>query len=461
MFNFNSWIHIDLFIFLVQMIIVFVFYKKNKKIIGSINAFGLALSGYVFITPLGLFPVAVTVTSRSGEVIRDLFWHFKIIIGMSINDIIILFYLFFIILYSANLLLKRSLFILTFLLALLYILGMLSTLNAPFEIDIKQLLNTTRTFLLIFIGLFLSYRLSRLKNDDWLLKYFLFLTSITILSIISMLLLEADAKGVRYWTHSIIQSQGAVPLFSMILLYLMFSNIFKHLNNVKKLFLFTLPFVIAIGGGVKGMMMVILLLLIAKFLSLLENFKLLLLKSIKNKINLIMIITLLPTTIIAVNYFFFNITAIDTRLFQVLNSMQTLYNQGISSMFFGIGWKQWYIEIIKFPFIDYGAWTPEEIATDGAKSAIQLLPYSLIRSVGLVGFIIMIVIIVKIASSNKQSDITSIKLKKFFIFFFLGADLFAIPDILPEVALFDTIILFSIYFQFINSKLKKRDNTCL
>jgi hypothetical protein len=166
----------------------------------------------------------------------------------------------------------------------------------------------------------------------------------------------------------------------------------------------------------------------------------------RSRVFLFSMVLLMPSAIILVNQVLFGISAIDTRNFQILNSMKTLYEGGPLSSLFGIGWRQWYFEYYEFPFIDQGAWTENELVAEGMKNSIQIIPYSLLRSVGVLGVLVALIFLWRSHGPVYKRENRSNVCRNFYLTFFLTSEILTIPDTLPEVALFSSVMIFALAY---------------
>lgn len=446
MLSFGIWIYVDVLVLLLQLGMCRLFFSAQKRRFGSVNTLGMVLSAFLFVAPIGLFPVGLSWVSERDSVFRDFFWHWKIPGGMSFCDVLILGAFCVVMVASRrDLFRKRFLAISIFPLAV-FLLGCLSLVNAPLPIDFKLALNSTRTFMLVGIGAALAYRLTQRAGEGWIQPYLLFLVKVNALSMASMLLLEYDAKAVRYWASSVVQSQGATTVAIIVTTYLLYSQLFANLRPRMRWALYGFVLLIAIGGAVKGLIFALMLLLAGRVAIGIPYVRGAASILFRSRVFLFAVILLMPSAIILVNQVVFGIGAIDTRSFQIVNSTQTLYEGGPLSSLFGIGWRQWYVEYYEFPFIDQGAWTADELVAEGMKNSIQIIPYSLLRSVGVLGLLVALIFLWRSHGHVFKRENRFNVCRDFYLTYFLASEILTVPDTLPEVALFSSMMIFALAY---------------
>jgi hypothetical protein len=74
------------------------------------------------------------------------------------------------------------------------------------------------------------------------------------------------------------------------------------------------------------------------------------------------------------------------RYYQIVNSIKTIFNNGVAVLLFGIGWGQWYLIYEPFPFIDYMSGPRFEVEERVARFMISVPAVPVLRSIGLIGF---------------------------------------------------------------------------
>lgn len=449
--NIDSWNRVDILIMVAQCIILISFYMKNKKLLGNLYATTLCLSAWLIITPIGLIPVAIINTDRS-NVFRLVFWEFKIG-GLSINDILIIslffvLFLHFLLRYNQKVDINFYKIIYAFIIS--FFIGCVSSLLSPKGVDFERFLIVGRYFLLILIALFSTLLVNTQNSNIWLKKYILLLLKISILSILSLAILSTDYRPNRYWTYAWLQSQESQSIFILIFAY----GLFIVRNSLKKILLIMLGLFPALVGYKYSIYIIILCLVLNLIMYLLK--KPLYEKIIKNSIRYGPILLIL-FPIIIIQYFVINYSdmgSLSTRYYQFINVWANLKEEGFLSLIFGIGWNQWYYIYYPFPFLDLGAWTDDQIYSANWKYSVQILPFSLIRSIGILGLFVWLygVITTLKLFYNKYLNNDKRYISFYFVIlvFYIQTYLY-FPDVLPEGILNISIIVNGLLINTANS----------
>jgi len=432
------WIVVDTLLLTLNIIYVGVkvFYLSRQIPLTTKIAIFLLVLFFVF--PLGLMPVGVRSLVDLLDIPRNWFWHFKVT-GVALADLLLI--LFFIMGFSKLFLkLRCNKYIFAYCLfaILIFFQGVFSAFYFNQDVDVKNILNALRSFLIIIYFLYFGY-LSISTNGYKIFKLLsscLFVTF--IISFFSMIMLKAEFRATRYWIPAMLQSQQYVSVIPF--LFIIFGVSRKESGeNLWHFRMWSIAAIAMLFMGYKAFYLLIVLFIIFYL------FSKLLLKVMRKSwgIVLFIFIILLQPLMLFINYTYMGIAAIDTRAFQVLNSMKTLQNSGIMATLFGIGWGQWYTLYFDFPTIDHGAWTVEQLLDESRKFSIQLVPFSLVRSIGLVGFILVFLAIAlyiwKISKAIKSNKCYSYII---FVTILINLSTFiAIPDVLPESIAFSAFFV--------------------
>ena len=316
---------------------------------------------------------------------------------------------------------------------------------APFGPDGKTLLTALRPLSLILVG-WVTGASAAQKRDviEWLPALLSDLCIHTIAGAASMMMLSEEFRNDRYWISAILQSQIANDVAISLLL---------------------IP--IASGGAIRARTLALVTALICTLGGYKVNFFFLpalagiylagnMMKGSKadahKSYSLVifafgamlavgLIVPFVVTFYLADNGL--EDDAIGTRYYQVLNVMETLYKSGPFALCFGIGWNQWYAVVEKFPFLDLGAWTQDQIENPFAKFSVQLVPFSLIRSTGFIGLASMFVMLVRCGSQavwnviEFRGDLVRI----FCLMVFHSLQLLCVPSLLPEGAFLNALVV--------------------
>lgn len=436
--NINSWILIDtlLLAFNFAYVVSFVFLKKTG--IDTTAKATVFLLTILFIFPLGLMPVGILPLVDLLTIPRNWFWHYKIIFGLAFGDALtIILFLFAVLNFVLQKNIKKQILIAFICVIFIYFHGIFSAYFIASAVDFKNLQNATRSFLILVSFLCLGFSCADrqgLKLVD-IVSNCLFVT--LAISTISMLLLNSDFRAVRYWTSAILQSQQYVSVIPFLSIYFYVKRQ-EPGKNQRHFRSWILAGVGLLFFGYKAFYIIIIALIIFHLFS----------KQILNLgrfwgMTMFLLVILTQPLLLYFNFYFGGDGAIDTRLFQVLNSMKTLEESGLSAMLFGIGWGQWYALYFDFTSVDQGAWTLEQLFDDSRKHSIQLIPFSLVRSVGIVGLIsALIVISLYLRKLCKKN--TYIPKFEYLVFGMVLINLttfLAIPDVLPESLAFSAFFV--------------------
>jgi hypothetical protein len=144
------------------------------------------------------------------------------------------------------------------------------------------------------------------------------------------------------------------------------------------------------------------------------------------------------------------LTILGAHQLNFLGESGALYTRALQAQFvtealdtpikvlFGLGWDVPYAKIYAFGPFDGGAWDSREVAT-GLARAVQIVPFSLLRSVGVVGLILMsimgVLFVIRIlgASLVKKRVLNwKINVGLILVFVTFFSVLFSGTDVLPE-----------------------------
>lgn len=428
----NDWIFLDVLIILIN--VLFVLYKL-KSLKGSsiffvrVAIFFLLL---LFIFPSGLMPVGILPRVDPNFIPRN--WYFHLKVGpFGIADIAtILFSSICIFNFMRTWRMNRFLLMALMFFTVIFLAGNISAIFLSIDIDYQNLLNSARTFLIIILFFYAGYIVMKSVGEHGIEIMSSCLWVTFILSFVSMILLDSDARAVRYFVPAMLQSQQFVSIVPFLTLY------FFIKRNEKEVFyrhfrLWGTAAVMMLFMGYKAFYILILVFIVGYIVS-----KLRITSKGTSAILLMLFLIISQPFFLYLNFIFEGFNAVDTRAFQVVNSMATLQERGLMSLLFGIGWSQWYTVYFDFPTIDYGAWGANQLASDDAKYSIQLAPFSMIRSIGIVGFFaVMAASIIYIRKISKIK--MSLKNDGFILCGIVAINLvglFSVPDILVEAAAF-------------------------
>lgn len=397
----------------------------------------IVVIGFFFVFPIGLIPVGVLASVDRLSVPRNWFWHAKVMLGMSTGDFLLLLVL---VMAGIHAILHRHKKNVAWsflgLILILFAIGVFALLGSEGEIDLKNLFSATRTF--IFIAAFFYLGSSRKNAESIMLGTSTVLLITFFISFCSMNLLDPYYRAIRYWVPAMLQSQqfvSAIPFFAIyfaargdkpiharawisccvLMLFMAYKAYY--------LFLIVLLFYALLFGRNRQQQ---------PGWWLFCTFAFLLLQPIIVLANIFL------------SAFIGGIPAIDTRAFQVLNLYLTFQDKGFLAWVMGIGWGQWYQIFIPFPAVDEGAWTVDQLFDDERKFSIQLMPFSLFRSVGIAGFLLTVFLVYKYIK-DLQFVIRGYPRHKsllMLIVIFTNISIFfSIPDVLPETAAFSALML--------------------
>lgn len=400
-------------------------FNGGAYLIARLSIFFLVM---FFVFPIGLMPVGVLPLVDIHEIPRNWYWHFKL--GkLAVGDLLLLLFALFCFLdlvwrgHSSKFLFASCFFVI-----FTFFLGVFSAFHADGNIDYINLLNAARSFLIVLLFLYAGYIAG--EKSIGLLSGCLWFTFIN--SLISMSLLDSSYRAIRYFVPAMLQSQQFVSAIPFLLLYFWVKRhespmSFRHYR------LWGSAAILLFFMGYKAFYFLLVLFALIYIIS-----KTPLMLNKGWAVTLLFLIVLLQPLLIYVNFIFGGFSAINTRAFQVINAMKTLQVQGLESMLFGIGWGQWYTVYFDFPTIDQGAWTEQQLFDKSRKYSIQLLPFSLIRSIGFGGFaavfILAILYVWKISGIRMPN--TNYKYIVYGMIFLNVSTFFSLPDVLPETAAF-------------------------
>lgn len=401
-----------------------------------------------FISPIGLQGIAILpLWDGPIPIFRDYISHVKIIPSFSLVNILAVVCLMVILFKSVlaiiqnksndRLRVSKEYLVLFFVLSSVLMLGILNSVdNSAIRLDGHTM--AVKEFVYILIGLrfgFLIYKRADKNRPLLILENYLYQLSIVcLISIFSLALLDPSFKAVRYGFSALLPSQEMQSI-ALTSLALLLDNKVKILKR-KLVFmaLIVIPFIGMYKFTIMAYLSIFILYLLLRF------FKKLTAKIISNFVLISFLIIIILPTIITILINTADV-AISTRYFQMLNSMMYIYSQGGHKLIFGIGWGQPYDIYIPFIYNDQGAWSPEEYNSD-IKWSIQILPYSLIRSVGLLGFsFLFIYMSVKVKKCAYKLICSKCWHSGLGLLPFVFATFFVLPDILPESAITASIML--------------------
>ena len=256
---------------------------------------------------------------------------------------------------------------------------------------------------------------------------------ITLLSSISVCALPDVLKNDRYGSFSTFGSQSALQLFA-ISVGLMFIYGFSR-SGIG-------PYVIALSGlALLGLYKVLIYYFGVAAATIFGN-KILGQRLCSSRPILIAFLFLLllvePLTILLANQL------------NLLGESGSLYTRALQAQFatealdtpirflFGLGWDVPYAEIQAFGQFDGGAWDSREVATGWAR-AVQIVPFSLLRSVGIVGLTMMTIMAALFVCESIRANLmnkrrlnwrTNVGLILIFVTYL--SVLFSGTDVLPE-----------------------------
>jgi hypothetical protein len=401
-----------------------------------------------FISPIGLQGIAILpLWNGPIPIFRDYVSHSKVIPSFTLINILAVVCFMIVVLKAVFAVIKSQgcnsvrvslgFFLLFGVLFFLLMLGILNSIDSNAN-RLDGYIMAVKEFVYILIGLrfgYLMYNMSYRKQPLLVIENILYqLSIICLISIFSLALLEPSFKAIRYGFPALLPSQEmqSIALISLALI------LDGKVKILKRKIIFMSLIIIPFVGAYKFTIMAYLSII---FLYLLLNFFKKLTAEIISYLVLIafvMVIALPAIIVIMVNT---ADVAISTRYFQMLNSMIYIYSQGFHKLIFGIGWGQPYDISIPFVYNDQGAWSPEEYESD-TKWSIQILPFSLIRSVGLLGFsILFLYMSVKIKRCAYKIIGSKCWYSSLGLLPFVFAAFFVLPDILPETAITASMML--------------------
>lgn len=428
----RNWILFDTFIILLNLF--FVFYKlrsfKGKtSFFARISVFFLLL---LFIFPSGLVPVGVLSIVELTDIPRNWYLHLKI--GpLGIADIVTLIFSGICVFHvSHNGKVNRFILMSLNFIFLTFFLGIISAIFLAINVDYQNLLNVSRTFLLIVLFMYAGYVVVKKFGQHGIEILSSCLWGTFIMSMVSMVLLDPAARAIRYFVPAMLQSQQFVSVIPFLALYFYVKRKESPTCRLHSR-LWCIATVMMFFMGYKAFYFLLLL-----FIGLYVISKLRIMSKTTSAILFMLFLLIFQPVLLYLNFILGGFSAVDTRAFQVINSMATLENRGLMSILFGIGWGQWYTVYFEFPTIDYGAWGANQLASDDAKYSIQIAPFSLIRSIGIVGF--SAVLAAAIIYIRKLGSIRIAKGDDKFLLCGMVAvnvsTVFTLPDVLLETAAF-------------------------
>ncbi|WP_270584492.1 hypothetical protein [Bacillus smithii] len=440
----NYWNIIDAMLLIVQFFLILIYFRREYSQIGIFPSIILSFSAWLLATPVGLFPVAILPIGDENKIIRNFFWHYKIS-GLTINDFLIIFCCFCLIvtLLNKNFRLDKWFVKYSFITLLIFIVGFISAIQAPMKVDVERFFIVLRYMLILILGSYTGYLIGIKSELEIFYRYLKLLFSISIISIISMLLLDTSYRPPRYWTYAILQSQETQSTFLIVFAL----SLFGIIKGNRRIFYLTISLIPAIFGYKYSIIMVSIILAFFVFQKIISK-KLFYAVESLTIIFIVYSLVIIPT--IFVVWFTTHITqfdAIGTRYFQIINVIETIKNEGWKAIVFGIGWNQWYKIYYEFPYIDFGAWTIEQLENPNWKYSVQIIPYSLVRSVGIFGFIVWINLVVKIGIKLYKNLLFSLKfnpLLSLILVSIIIPTFLSFPDVLPESMMNSSILLIGI-----------------
>jgi hypothetical protein len=391
-----------------------------------------------FAFPLGLMPICVLPKVELLDIPRNWFWHFKFGF-VAFADLLIIF-LNIICFVKLFLRLRCNKYIVAYstFIILIFAQGVFSAFYINQDVDFKNIFNALRSFMILISFLYFGYLSVRTDGYKVLQLISSCLFTTFIISFFSTILLKAEFRALRYGISAMLQSQQYVNLVPF--LFIIFGVWRKEsTENLWHFRLWGIAGIAMLFMGYKGFYLIIVLFILFYL------FAKILFQVLKNYwgVMVFVIIMLMQPLMLFINYTYMGISAIDTRAFQVLNSMKTLQDSGIMATLFGIGWGQWYTLFFDFPTIDHGAWTVEQLSDDSRRFSIQIIPFSLIRSIGLVGFSSFFIAI----SLYVWKMCKMVRNNKSYMYIVFGmiiinlSTLLAIPDVLPESIAFSAFFI--------------------
>jgi len=428
----RNWILVDTLMILINLLYVLNklrFLKGRSSFFARSSIFFLLL---LFIFPSGLVPVGVLSLVELTDIPRN--WYFHLKIGpLGIADIVTMFFsviCFFDLSRSGRI--NRFILMTLLFILVIFFAGNLSAMIFAVSVDYQNLLNVARTFLVIILFFYAGYAVIKRFGEDAINVLSSCLWATFIISLVSMTVLNPSSRAIRYFVPAMLQSQQFVSVIPFLALYFYAK---RHENMVckKHWLLWAAAMFMMFFMGYKAFYFLLILFAATYVVS-----KLRITSKTTGAILFMVALLISQPILLYLNFIFGGFSAVDTRTFQVINSMKTLQDRGLMSMLFGIGWGQWYTVYFEFPTIDYGAWGANQLASDDAKYSIQIAPFSLIRSIGVLGFAAVLgaamVYIRRLANTriSKGDD-------KFLLCGMVAINVsafFTLPDVLQETAAF-------------------------
>lgn len=457
MMSFTLWSVFDSLVVIFQVIISLRYACKLAKNYSDELSILIFLLSWLFIFPIGLKGIALLpLWSEVAPLLRDYPSQYKVIPGFTSTNLLTLLSFVFVIyglfckfigkcLFGTNTLGHvnpcsmwsfKNLSIIFFVLILLAWGEIRAVQHGMQRVDSVFL--SIKMFIYILLGGRLAFLLV-MKGQFHCVSLFghviVHLSKLSLLSVLSFMLLSPQYKAIRYGLPALLPSQGIQSICLCVFAILLSKK--NHIDVVSRILCFIFILIPFVGRYKFTIVAYIVLLLFYLFVSL---FKRIGSKLISYGVVLSFLILFVLPGIIA--FFLHDVdVAISTRYFQMLNSVIYLTNQGLPSIFFGIGWGQPYDIIVPFIFDDQGAWSQDEYSSDSVKWSIQIIPFSLVRSVGLFGcFTVLLFLLINLSRSSRFiiNDGKLIGLVGFLPFVYAG--FLSMPDVLPESIMFSSMI---------------------
>lgn len=421
---------------------------------------GYLLAGWLLIAPISIVPVAITPIWGVGvqpPVLRAAFWHIKIS-SLSSNDCVIVL-CFSYVMFRAALggLGGRRAAVATWALILVFMLGLASLTNAVHAVYWKNIFRTVRV-LMILLTCLLGVGLPRRKAGDFLFGYARVLTLISLVGIASFALLSESYKVWRYVLPASLPNQCfQIPMLIFGAFYVFSENRSRWSLSDRALGVscVTLSIVLLYKSSVLAMSAV----LVVAFVRRLRRVRVAEGKWTERLAKLsVPAFALISSAVVFAGSLWLGISAITTRLIMVANVVLTLKSIGPLGWLFGLGWMQWYRVIIPFPFVDYGAWTPDQLSNPYYRYADQVPFWPLVQSIGIVGALIVIILVGRlfVRCFRSYAFVYQNRWLAFFIVAICATGFLSLPEGLPASLALESAILFAIYKARIYRVVKRR-----
>jgi hypothetical protein len=387
----NLWQYLDNAVFLIQAAFILYFLRENTKRLGTTaGSLALALLQTYFVCPNQRI---IFGSAQQLELFRFAPLDFRPswLPGLSVVDAALIGILLLCLVSQA----QKGLFHLVkwhvSIFLLLYIIGCYSLTNLVFDFDQARFLLASRSFVIFFASLFGGLLVG--SRGCFLATPFLFkqLLTLYLLGCGSLASLSADERWGRYGMHIFMPAAGFWIVSYFSILFALFSRKIGPGTRAFFFFVTLFPLVGLSKTAVVQYIIVIFAYIIMRFDFPLLHFP----RDNRNIIASAILLIIASSFVWIVGYVVFVDVdlAVSTRYFQLKNLSLTLWNKGPMAILSGIGWNQWYQIHVDFKEFDPGAWDAAEVANDGFRVGLQIPMVSILRSTGIGGLLLFVVII--------------------------------------------------------------------